>query len=56
MKKNVSTLLIKNTFICWTKLKTEKHLTTAKQLIRPPCPPPRRAYFLNDPFIKKIKK
>ena len=33
---NVYDFLIKNTFICWTRLKTEKLLATAKQLIPPP--------------------
>ena len=48
---NVYDFLIKNTFICWTRLKTEKLLATAKQLIPPPVhldsvfkdsPPPSR--------------
>ena len=33
MQKNVHGYLIKNTFICWSKLKTEKLLATAKQLL-----------------------
>ena len=33
-KKNLYAFLMKNTVICWTKLKTEKRLATAEQLIR----------------------
>ena len=33
---NVYDFLIKNAFICWTRLKIEKILATAKQLIPPP--------------------
>ena len=33
-KKKVYDFLIKSTFICWTRLKTKKHLATGKQLIR----------------------
>ena len=33
-KKKIYSFLIKNNFICWTRLKTEKHLGTVKQLIR----------------------
>ena len=36
-KRNVYDFLIKNTFICWTRLKIEKLLGTAKQLITPPA-------------------
>ena len=35
-KRNVYDFLIKNTFICWTRLKIEKLLATAKQLIPSP--------------------
>ena len=34
MRKNVCAFLIKNTFICWTRLKTAKPSATAKQLIK----------------------
>ena len=38
MKKKVcASLIAKNTFIYWTRLKTENLLATAKQLIRKNC-------------------
>ena len=34
MKKKIIYLFNNKTFLCWTRLKTEKLLATAKQLIR----------------------
>ena len=44
--------LLKDTFICWTKLKTETILVTAKQHIRKNS----ICCLKSDSFIKKIKE
>ena len=50
MKKNINAFLIKNNFVCWTRLKTEKLLATAKQLIKqnPVCCLKNQSFFFTE--------